>query len=420
MGVNAFIEALEPRRLCADAVTNGLNAVYFNNRNFTGATRSRIDAMVAFDWPDHSRPAAGIAGTTFSARWHGLVKAYTSETYTFTTRNNDGVRLWVDGKLVIDAWQSSKRATHTGTIALKQHRLYDIRLEYFCGTRTAAITLFWSSPSRGQTRVANSRLFAYDTRSANIGDFGRDNEEEGDVAALLRTWKPQFITTVGDNNYLAADGMPGLDAAVGQYFHDFIGNYKGAYGAGGSENLFFPALGNHDWDAEAGKLHLDYFTLPGNERYYTFVRGSIQFFIIDSDPREPDGVTADSAQAEWLREALDDSDALFKVVVFHHAPYSSGHEGSTRNMRWPFAEWGADVVLAGHSHVYERLDIDGTPYLVNGAGAVNRGEENVRPESVVRETENVGALLIQANAYALTLQYQTRDGKVIDTLTIGA
>lgn len=420
MGVNTFIEALEPRQLCDADVTNGLNAVYFNNRNFTGATRSRIDAMVAFDWPDHSRPAAGIAGTTFSARWHGLVKAYTSETYTFTTRNNDGVRLWVDGKLVIDSWQSSKRATHTGTIALKQHRLYDIRLEYFCGTRTAAITLFWSSPSRGQTRIATSRLFAYDTRSANIGDFGRDNEEEADVASLLRTWKPHFITTVGDNNYLEDDGAAGLDSAIGKYFHDFIGNYQGTYGPGASQNLFFPAMGNHDWDGDGDKLHLDYFTLPGNERYYTFARGSIQFFIIDSDPREPDGVTADSVQAQWLREALADSDQPFNIVVFHHAPYSSGHEGSTRNMRWPFAEWGADVVLTGHSHVYERLDIDGTPYLVNGAGAVNNGVENLRDESVVRETEDVGALLIQANAYALTLQYQIRTGEVIDTLTLGA
>ena len=417
MGERQFIERLEPRQFLA--VANGLNAVYFNNRNFTGATRTRIDPMVAFDWPDHARPAPGIRGTTFSARWHGLVKPYTSETYTFTTRNNDGVRLWVNGKLIIDSWESSRRATHTGTIALKKNRLYDIRLEYFCGTRTAAITLFWSAPSRGQTRVATHRLFAYDTRSANIGDFGMDTEEEADVAAMMRTWKPQFITTVGDNNY--EDGGAGtIDENVGKYFHDFIGNYQGGYGTGAGENLFFPALGNHDWETDDAKPHLDYFTLPGNERYYDIVRGSVHFFILDSDAREPDGVTADSVQGRWLEAVMSESEAPFKIVVLHHAPYSSGTESSTRHMRWPFAEWGADVVLAGHSHVYERLDIGGTPYVVNGAGATNHGVEDRRPESVVTEDDEVGALLIQANAYALTLQYQVRTGEVIDTLTIGA
>ena len=50
-----LIEALEPRQLCAADVTSGLNAVYFNNRDFTGGTQSRIDAMVAFDWPDHCK-----------------------------------------------------------------------------------------------------------------------------------------------------------------------------------------------------------------------------------------------------------------------------------------------------------------------------------------------------------------------------
>jgi hypothetical protein len=90
----SVIEPLEPRQLLA---SNGLNAIYFNNRDFTGATRTQVDAMIAFDWPNHARPARGIRGTTFSVRWHGLIKPYTSETYTFTSRSNDGVRVWVNG-----------------------------------------------------------------------------------------------------------------------------------------------------------------------------------------------------------------------------------------------------------------------------------------------------------------------------------
>jgi tartrate-resistant acid phosphatase type 5 len=419
VGATPLIEALEPRQFLA--VTNGLNAVYFNNRNFTGAARTRIDPTVAFDWPNYAKPARGIRGTTFSARWHGLVKPYTSEEYTFVTRNNDGVRLWVNGELLIDSWEPSKRATHSGSITLKKNRLYDLRLEYFSGTRTAAINLFWSSPSRGQTHVAPHRLFAYDTRSANIGDFGRDNEEEADVAALLRTWKPDYITTTGDNNYPDGEAST-IDDNVGKYFHDFIGNYPGDYGPGADDNLFFPALGNHDWETDGAQPHLDYFTLPGNERYYDFRRGSIHYFVLDSDEHEPDGVTADSEQADWLRNALDDSDAPFKLVVVHHAPYSSGAQQSTQYMQWPFPEWGADLVLAGHSHLYERLSVDGFTYVVNGAGSENLGflPDDLLDESVVIETKDVGALLVQANEYALTLQYQLRSGEVIDTVTIGA
>ena len=134
MPATVLCEPLEPRHLLA---TNGLNATYFNNRDFTGATYTRIDKSVAFDWPDHSRPAPGIRGTTFSVRWNGLIKPRTTETYTFITRNNDGVRLWINGKLVIGSWSYRKRATHSGTIALQANKLYDLRLEYRDGTRTA-------------------------------------------------------------------------------------------------------------------------------------------------------------------------------------------------------------------------------------------------------------------------------------------
>src|SRR6266496_977602 len=180
-------EALEPRALLATA---GLNATYFNNRDFTGATSSRIDKSIQFDWPDHARPVPGIAGTTFAARWDGLVKPRTSETYTFITRNNDGVRLWVNGKLIIDSWKYSARATHAGKIALKANKLYDLRLEYFDGTRTAAITLFWDTPTREQERIPSTRFFAYNTRSASIGDYGWDNDYEAGVAKMIKGWNP--------------------------------------------------------------------------------------------------------------------------------------------------------------------------------------------------------------------------------------
>src|SRR6266540_3586776 len=97
----SHLEPLEPR-LCL--AVNGLTATYFNNVDFTGRTYQRIDAGVKFDWSGLLSPAPGIGGTTFSIRWTGLLKPQRSEIYTFNLRNNDGVRFWLDGNLLIDDW----------------------------------------------------------------------------------------------------------------------------------------------------------------------------------------------------------------------------------------------------------------------------------------------------------------------------
>jgi hypothetical protein len=146
----------------------------------------------------------------------------------------------------------------------------------------------------------------------------------------------------------------------------------------------------------------------------------VHFFILDSDQREPDGTSPGSKQGQWLKGKLAGSSSPFNVVLFHHSPFSSGSEGSSDWMQWPFADWGADVVLAGHSHEYERLSFEGIPYVVNGAGGKPLPFSNDPIDgSIVRDASDAGALLIQANDYAMTLQYQRRDGKVVDTLTIG-
>src|SRR4029079_18479193 len=101
------------------------------------------------------------------------------------------------------------------------------------------------------------------------------------------------ITTVGDNNYQHGSGST-IDKNIGQYFFDFIGGYHGSYGTGPSTNLFFPSLGNHDWETPSAAPYLDYFSLPGKERYYDFVSGPIHFFAVDSDLHEPDGTSPSS------------------------------------------------------------------------------------------------------------------------------
>ncbi len=249
---------------------------------------------------------------------------------------------------------------------------------------------------------------------AVIGDYGTGGPGEAAVAELVKSWEPELIITVGDNNYPSGEAET-IDDHIGQFYHEFIHPYQGEYGAGADVNRFFPTLGNHDWQTDNAQPYLDYFTLPGNERYYDFVWGPVHFFALDGDGKEPDGNNRQSVQAQWLQEQLAASTSPWKLVYFHHTPYSSARHGSYRRMQWPFAEWGASAVLAGHDHTYERLEVDGLPYFVNGlSGDTIYNFEDPLPQSIVRYNRDLGAMRITATETVLTFEFITREQLVID------
>jgi hypothetical protein len=252
------------------------------------------------------------------------------------------------------------------------------------------------------------------TRFAVIGDYGQAGQPAADVAALVDSWQIDFVITVGDNNYPSGSADT-IDENIGQYYQEYIFPYAGAYGEGAQANRFFPSLGNHDWMAPGAQPYLDYFTLPGNERYYNFTWGPVELFALDSDPNDPDGFRRDSVQAAWLQAGLAASQAPWKIIYFHAAPYSSGYQGSSVWMQWPFEAWGASAVLAGHDHIYERLQIGGIPYITNGigGGAIYNIEDPVEG-SLVRYNDDWGALLVEATAEAIGFQFITRGGEVVD------
>lgn len=263
-------------------------------------------------------------------------------------------------------------------------------------------------------------LFAQnDIHFAVIGDYGSAGSAEADVANLIDSWNVDFIITLGDNNYKYGEAST-IDENIGQYFHQYIYPYVGSYGEGSEVNRFFPTLGNHDWDTNPPQPYYDYFELPNNERYYDFVWGNVHFFAIDSDSEEPDGVTENSIQGQWLQNALASSTAEWRVVYFHNSPYSSSsHHGSQKYMRWPFKEWGASVVLSAHDHVYERVIIDGFPYFVNGLGGRSRYSFGTPvPGSQVRYNEDYGAMLVEASEDNITFKFFSRDNVLVDSYAI--
>ena len=227
------------------------------------------------------------------------------------------------------------------------------------------------------------------------------------------------MLTLGDNNYSSGEAAT-IDKNIGKYYHAFIGSYRGTYGAGSATNRFWPSPGNHDWVAANLKPYTDYFTLPGNERYYDVDLGLVHLYAMDSDSNEPDGNTATSKQALWLKDKLAASKSCFDLVYFHHPPYSSGEHGSDSDTRWPFEAWGAEAVLAGHDHNYERFQVGGIPYFVVGtAGAGLRPfEKPALSETKLRNADTYGAMLISANASAITFDFWSDDGRKLDTLTV--
>jgi tartrate-resistant acid phosphatase type 5 len=239
------------------------------------------------------------------------------------------------------------------------------------------------------------------------------------VADLVKSWNPEFIITLGDNNYDFGDSTT-IDRNIGQYYHAYIYKYRGRYGPSASTNRFFPSLGNHDYYTRNGEAYRDYFTLPGNGRYYDFIRGDVHFFALNSDPAEPDGISANSAQARWLQIELAASNARWKVVYFHHAPYSSGPHGNTAALQWPFRAWGASVILAGHDHIYERLLVDELPYFINGLGgrSIHQKSPAPLPESQNLFNGDYGAMLLTATTDSLTMQFFTRKRVLVDSYVL--
>ena len=256
-------------------------------------------------------------------------------------------------------------------------------------------------------------------RFAVIGDYGLAGQPAQAVATLVHNWQPDFIITTGDNNYPSGQAET-IDENIGQYYAGYIYPYTGIYGPGAEgENRFFPSLGNHDWDAPGIQPYLDYFVLPGNERYYDFTWGPVHFFVVNSDSREPDGVSRGSVQAAWLEQGLAASELPWKIVYGHLSPYSSATHGGIAWMNWPFAEWGAAALLAGHDHVYERIVLDGFPYIINGLGGGPRyAFAEPVPGSVVRYRDNHGAMLVTADWQQITFQFFTIEEELIDTYTL--
>ena len=148
----------------------GLTGYYFQDSSTSNITTysanlflpanlkiTRLDPGVNFTWTT-TGPGSPMAATYYTVRWAGQVQPQYSEAYYFDTNTDDGVKLWVNGQLIIDGWsyQSSDRI---GAINLQAGVLYDIKMEYFQGAGGASAMLSWYSNSQVKQVIPASRLY---------------------------------------------------------------------------------------------------------------------------------------------------------------------------------------------------------------------------------------------------------------------
>ncbi|MDQ3021663.1 MAG: DUF1565 domain-containing protein, partial [Bacteroidota bacterium] len=312
--------------------------------------------------------------------------------------------------------------------------------------------------------ICNSS-FSQVVKFAAFGDLGGFTFFPGisgdlEVSNLVKSWDTDtsfFIITLGDNNYFpSTDGASTIDDNIGQFYHNYIFPYNaGGFSPGYSnppntqtKNRFFRGLGNHDLYGNPFFHDFNYFRFtnvnygndldiyPGGIRYYDFQKGNVHFFSYNSgfDPpnhdtyanvSERDGIDTGSVQGHWLKQRMLQSTAKWKIVYLHHPPYYSSDVVPLNEnivLRFPFKQWGANVVLSAHWHQYERLYIGGMTYVIAGLGGATHTNRNLLPQPIpgskVLYSEAYGAL--QGNGYADSLVFKliNVDNQLIDYFKI--
>ena len=259
-------------------------------------------------------------------------------------------------------------------------------------------------PSATRTPLPNH---AGTVKFAVIGDNGTGDAAQYQLAERMAQFRRQFafdlVVMVGDNFY-GAQRKSDLVAK-------FERPYKPLLDAGVT---FQAALGNHD---EPGSV--DYPPLNmGGQRYYSFVRGHVRFFVLDTN-------SLDIRQLQWLERSLQDAREDWKISYFHHPLYSNGdRHGSSLDLRVRLepllTKYGVNVVFSGHDHVYERLEPQkGITHFVCGSGGkLRRGGLARSGTTAAGFDEDQSFMLVEVDLHELHFQTISRAGTTVDAGTI--
>ena len=205
----------------AGRTVQGLTGEYFDNPRLEGAPRlTRTDARMDFRWTLNS-PGRGIPFDWYSVRWTGTIVAPAAGATKIGVEGNDGYRLFLDDRLVIDDWQKRSFSTRTADVTLAPGSRHAIRLEYFEATGNARVRLVWNAgvADDADAKIADAVSLARDcdvvviVAGAEEGEFrdrarlGLPGKQEALIEAVAATGKPTVVVLIGGS----AITMPWLD-----------------------------------------------------------------------------------------------------------------------------------------------------------------------------------------------------------------
>ncbi len=316
-----------------------------------------------------------------------------------------------------------------------------------------------------------------------VGDCGANNTNQKNTLAQYNTYMGSNITNawllLGDNAYSG-----GLET---EYSNNFFGVYQNSI----MKNApFWPVPGNHDYENNALKQdnhimpYYDNFDVPTNgeaggvasktEAYYSYDYGNVHFIALDSYGEESNMRLYDTtgAQAVWLKKDLAANSNKWTVVYFHHPPYTMGShnsdvEGDLVAVRGKLIKilerYRVDLIVCGHSHVYERSKLmkghyglestfsanthhlsqstgkydgssnsctylkdslhtlEGTVYVVSGSAGQLGGTGNAAwPHNAMTYSDDThgGSFIFQVEGNRLDAKFLCADGVIRDQFTI--
>jgi len=136
----------------------GLRGEYFSTTGLSNRVLTRTDAKVDFSW-GAAAPAASVPADRFSVRWSGQVSPRFTGSTTFYTVSDDGVRLWVNGSLLIDNWTDHSSTENSASVTLTAGQKYDVKLEYYESIGDAVSRLLWSSSCETKQSIPSAQLY---------------------------------------------------------------------------------------------------------------------------------------------------------------------------------------------------------------------------------------------------------------------
>ena len=135
----------------------GVKGQYYKGTNFENLVLTRVDPQIDFSW-GNGEPDPAVGADGFSVRWVGDVEAAFTETYTFYTNSDDGVRLWVDGRQLVNNWTNHGPTEDSGRIDLVAGQKYSVVMELYEDGGGAVGQLRWESPRTPKQLIPRAAL----------------------------------------------------------------------------------------------------------------------------------------------------------------------------------------------------------------------------------------------------------------------